>query len=163
MFKVQIKEYQSQYQNQVIELVLGIQQNEFKVPITLDDQPDLLRVNEFYQQGNGNFWVALLDEKVVGTIALIDIGNRQATLRKMFVKPDFRGKALGTALLLLQTLLAWSRSKGIEEIYLGTMDRLQAAQQFYLKNGFIEILSDELPARFPRMAVDTRFFKKTLF
>jgi hypothetical protein len=41
----------------------------------LDDQPDLLQISSFYQQNGGNFWVALADGEVVGTIALIDCGE----------------------------------------------------------------------------------------
>ena len=40
------------------------------------DQPDLLQIPQFYQSGAGNFWVALDGEEVVGTVALLDIGNR---------------------------------------------------------------------------------------
>ncbi len=37
----------------------------------------------FDQTGKGNFWVALYDDKVVGTISFLDIGNHQVALRKM--------------------------------------------------------------------------------
>ncbi len=83
--KIEISVYHPQYQAQVIELILKIQRDEFGLPITLDEQPDLLIIPTFYQQGNGNFWVALDKYKVIGTIAAIDIGNNQLVLRKMFV------------------------------------------------------------------------------
>jgi hypothetical protein len=44
-------------------------------------------------------------------------------------------------------------------VYLGTIDRLRAALRFYAKNGFVEVQKESLPASFPRMAVDTRFFR----
>jgi predicted N-acetyltransferase YhbS len=47
-------------------------------------------------------------------------------------------------------------------IYLGTTDRFLAAHRFYAKSGFREIRASELPASFPRMAVDTRFFAISL-
>ncbi len=34
---------------------LHIQQNEFKVPITINEQPDLMDIENFYQK-DGNFW-----------------------------------------------------------------------------------------------------------
>ncbi|MET3287528.1 UNVERIFIED_CONTAM: hypothetical protein ABID98_000098 [Brevibacillus sp. OAP136] len=70
-----IKEYASEHQSQIIDLILHIQQNEYNVPITKEQQPDLLDIEHYYQQGTGNFWVALAGDKVVGTVALLDIGN----------------------------------------------------------------------------------------
>jgi len=65
----------------VVELILGIQHDEFGFEINVDDQPDLLEIAAFYHSGHGGFWVALDDERVVGTIALRDIGDYQAALR----------------------------------------------------------------------------------
>jgi hypothetical protein len=61
----------------VAAVILPIQREEFGIPITLEEQPDLLDIAGFYQQGDGNFWVAVCDETVVGTIGLLDIGNRR--------------------------------------------------------------------------------------
>ena len=70
-----LEEYSIQHQNQVIDLILHIQQKEYNVAITKNDQPDLLSIKDFYQTGNGNFWVAIQDDTVIGTISLLDIGN----------------------------------------------------------------------------------------
>ena len=159
---ITIVPYQQCHQQEVIDLILPIQQLEFNVPITLNDQRDLLDVENFYRKGNGNFWVALYEKKVIGTIALIDSSNGLGTLRKMFVHKDFRGKQFGTAALLFNELNAWAIAKGFAEIMLGTRDSLHAAQKFYLKNGFEVIDKKMLPANFPVMAVDNLFFVKKL-
>jgi hypothetical protein len=39
---------------------------------------------------------------------------------------------------------------------------MRAAHRFYERNGFDEIDARALPASFPRMAVDTRFYQRTL-
>lgn len=156
---MKIELYNKAYKQQVIDLILNIQQNEFNVPVTIDDQPDLLNVENFYCRKNGNFWLATEKEKVIGTIALIDIDHQQSCLRKMFVHKDYRGKEQAIGQLLLDTVVEWCVQKGINEIYLGTIDRLIAAQKFYLKNGFVEIPKDSLPVNFPVMNVDNRFFK----
>ena len=109
----------------------------------------------FYQQGAGNFWVAVLDNKVVGTVALLDLGNHQAALRKMFVHAAYRGPGHGVSARLLETLLKWARSRGVEEVYLGTTEKFLAAHRFYERNGFQQIAATELPPTFPKMAVDT--------
>jgi len=157
-----IKEFSPEYQQQVIDLILNIQQNEFHVPITIDDQQDLLTIPDFYQNGKGNFWIALNNEKVVGTISLVGFSNHQAALRKMFVMKDFRGKEFGTAQGLLNTLLIWSKENSLKEIYLGTLSHMHAAHSFYRRNGFIEINKNDLPEKFPLVHVDSMFFKLVL-
>jgi GNAT superfamily N-acetyltransferase len=157
---IQISPYQSTYQQPIIDLILDIQQNEFNVPITLEDQPDLLVIPDFYCQNGGNFWIATTSEgQLVGTIALIDIGDGMGALRKMFVHREYRGKALGVASLLLHTLLGHCRSHQINAVYLGTNPRLQAAMRFYEKNGFAQLPKDTLPSQFPLMAVDSIFYE----
>ena len=139
-------------------VILPIQQIEFGIPITLDAQPDLGNIKQFYQHGCGNFWVAELHDQIIGTIALLDIGNKQAALRKMFVAAPFRGKELGVAQALLSALLDWAAQHQLAHIYLGTTAKFLAAHRFYEKNGFIEVAKSELPDSFPVMAVDSRFY-----
>jgi len=155
---MQIDLYRKEYEQAVIELILNIQQNEFGVPVTIADQPDLLDVENFYRKGLGNFWIATENKQLTGTIALIDIGNRQSALRKMFVHKDHRGKEKGLGQQLLDHVTGWCRQTGIDEIYLGTFDKLVAAQKFYRKNGFVEVAKSSLPAPFPLMQVDNMFF-----
>lgn len=160
--KIKFSTYHPKYQAQVIELILQIQQDEFGLPITLDDQPDLLIIPAKYQQGNGNFWLALDGDKVIGTIAAIDIGNSQLALRKMFVDVNYRGDSLGVAKNLMFNLINWSKLKNVQAVYLGTVDRFKAAHRFYQKNGFIRIGKFDLPADFPIMAGDNIFYQLSL-
>jgi GNAT superfamily N-acetyltransferase len=157
--EIRIEPYTDQYKQQVIELISTIQQEEFNIPITPEEQPDLQQIPGFYQKDNGNFWLAIADSSVVGTIALLDIGNKQGALRKMFVKQNYRGKEYGTGQLLLNTLLVWARQKGYAEIYLGTTEKFLAAHRFYKKNNFTAVAVTELPASFPRMGVDVKFYR----
>lgn len=146
------------YQDQVISLILTIQQKEFNIPITAQDQPDLGDIPGFYQQGIGNFWVAVNDGRVVGTLSFKDIGNCQAALRKMFVHPDFRGAAFGTAKGLWDVSLEWATLQNISKIFLGTTEKFTAAHRFYEKNGFVSLEKECLPSQFPLMSVDTKFY-----
>ncbi len=156
---VQIVPYSSEYQDQVISLILDIQNNEFDISISAEDQPDICNISEFYQKEKGNFWLALISGKVVRTISLLDIGNGKTALRKMFVKKEHRGSEFDVAKLLLDETLNWSKSKNISEIYLGTTHKFLAAHHFYEKNGFESILKAMLPADFPIMKVDTIFYR----
>lgn len=126
-----IAPFASAHADGVIETILPVQQKEFGVAVTLQDQPDLL-----------------------------DIGSRQAALRKMFVRTEYRGRAQGVAQRLLDALMTWSGEHGLQEVFLGTTEQFLAAHRFYAKNGFREITRAELPSSFPVMAVDTKFYAR---
>ncbi|GAA3929986.1 GNAT family N-acetyltransferase [Litoribacillus peritrichatus] len=159
-----IRPYQPKDKEQVLALILDIQTSEFAIEITAEQQPDLQDIPNFYQIGNGNFWTAVVfnalkdSEQIVGTVSLLDIGNQQAALRKMFVAKAFRGASYGTASQLLETALKWQKEKGISQVFLGTTAKFLAAHRFYEKNGFKSISKSELPSSFPVMTVDTRFY-----
>ncbi len=141
-------------------LIVPIQREEFGIAITYEEQGDLRDIPAFYLRGIGGFWVAIGSDGVVGTIGLYDIGNGDAALRKMFVGTAHRGD--GTARRLLDHLISHARQEGVQRIVLGTTDRFLAAHRFYEKSGFTEIAADALPASFPRLAVDSKFYQLTL-
>ena len=155
---MEIKEFSQPYQQQVIDLILSIQVGEFNIPVTIKDQPDLTIIPGFYQKNNGNFWIAMEDDTVIGTIALVDFGDSSVALRKMFVHKDWRGKEKATAQKLLDIVFSWCRDRNIQHIYLGTIERLYAARRFYQRNGFVEVPKSSLPPSFPVMAVDDYFY-----
>lgn len=154
---MQIQPIQNEYEKEIVDLILNIQQKEFNVPVTLEDQPDLLDIENFYYKPGGIFLGAFIDEKLVGTIALVKFNEEAAAIRKMFVKKEFRGKEFNIAQQLLEQLIAYSEEKGIKNLYLGTVSILQAALRFYEKNNFITIPKEALPADFPLMKPDNVF------
>jgi GNAT superfamily N-acetyltransferase len=156
--QIPIRSLDNRYCAEIIDLILPIQQQEFQVAITLQDQPDLLDIENVYIAGGGNFWGAFDGSCLIGTIALLKSGEKMAALRKMFVSKEYRGKKHGVAGALLKTLKEYCFEKGITEIYLGTVPQLKAAQRFYEQNGFVQIAINDLPPEFPRMAPDKIFY-----
>jgi N-acetylglutamate synthase-like GNAT family acetyltransferase len=156
---VQIIPYEDRHLAGIRDLIVPIQRNEFGFSITYEDQKDLHDIPGFYQRGGGEFWVALAGPEVVGSIGLVDIGNAQGALRKMFVKEPYRGAPHRVAGRLLGRLREHAAQHGIGEIFLGTTEKFRAAHRFYEKFGFTLIGERELPDRFPRMNVDTRFYR----
>ena len=156
---VKIETYTNSDKKDVADLIVQIQNGEFGIPITLPMQPDLNDIPGFYQTNSGNFWVAKMDDKITGTISLLDIGDRKGALRKMFVDKDYRGKQFGVGQQLLNKLIEWAKQKGFTEIFLGTTEKFIAAQRFYEKNGFKEMAKKELPKTFPVMEVDIKFYR----
>jgi GNAT superfamily N-acetyltransferase len=153
-----IQTFSPEHAEGVVRLILPIQQQEFGIAITAEAQPDLRDIPGFYQRGAGTFWVALDGGEVVGSIALLDIGNAQAALRKMFVRASHRGREHGVAAALLAVLLEHARTHGLRKIFLGTTDKFLAAHRFYEKHGFAAVPREALPAAFPVMAVDSVFY-----
>ncbi|AUW41089.1 GNAT family N-acetyltransferase [Rhizobium leguminosarum] len=158
MADVEIRTFTADDADAVLSVILPIQREEFGIDITVDAQPDLRVIPDFYQSGKGQFWVAVKDGAIVGTVGLKDIGNNHAALRKMFVSAEVRGHEHGVAARLLDRLFAHARDVGLTDIFLGTTDKFVAAHRFYEKNGFTEIAKSALPRSFPLMAVDSKFY-----
>ncbi|MDZ5647974.1 GNAT family N-acetyltransferase [Nitrospirillum sp. BR 11828] len=153
-----IRHYRAGDESGIAALIVPIQREEFGIPISYEEQPDLRDIPGFYQTGAGQFWVAVEGDAIVGSIALKDIGDGAGALRKMFVAPSHRGAPHRAAARLLAVLLSHARAAGLTTLYLGTTAKFLAAHRFYEKSGFSAITPDELPPTFPRMAVDTRFY-----
>jgi GNAT superfamily N-acetyltransferase len=156
----EIKRLSNAHSEQAVALILPIQQIEFGVAVTIQEQPDLFDIDRVYNQPGGGFWGALhqKDGELIGTIALISVGHNAGVIRKMFVKKEFRGKELGIAQQLLRTLIDHSQTKDIKDLYLGTVEKLKAACRFYERNGFKRINTEDLPTYFLRMPVDDSFY-----
>lgn len=154
---MEIKLIRNEYEKEVVDLILNIQQKEFNVPITLEDQPDLLNIKNFYFESGGCFLGAFIDGKLVGTIALVKFNAEDGAIRKMFVRKEFRGKEYSIAQQLLEQLIRYSEENGLKNLYLGTVTILQAALRFYERNNFITIPKEKLPDDFPLMRPDNVF------
>lgn len=159
MAEIEIRAFTADDADDVLSVILPIQLEEFGINITADAQPDLRVIPDYYQSGKGQFWVAVEDGAIVGTLGLKDIGHGQAALRKMFVAAEVRGSEHGVAARLLDRLFAHARDAGLTDIFLGTTDKFVAAHRFYEKNGFVEIAKADLPRSFPLMPVDSKFYQ----
>jgi len=159
---ISVRPFEAHDQDQVVRLVLSIQNEEFGIPVTAAEQPDLRDVQVHYLDPGGNFWVAVSGADVVGTIGVLKIGHGDLALRKMFVAPEYRGRAHGVGALLLDAATSWARNLGFRRMLLGTVDQFQAAQRFYQRNGFTVIARGDLPEHFPRMRLDTVFYQLVL-
>ena len=159
MAEIEIRAFTADDADDVLSVILPIQREEFGINITADAQPDLRVIPDYYQSGKGQFWVAVKDGAIVGTLGLKDIGNGQAALRKMFVAAEVRGREHGVAARLLDRLFVHARDAALTDIFLGTTDKFVAAHRFYEKNGFVEIAKADLPRSFPLMPVDSKFYR----
>ena len=143
MMILEIETYSGKWDKEILSLILSIQNDEAKIGLSLQEQPDLLDIHRSYQQPGGQFWIALSDGKVVGTIGLMLKDDHCAVLKKFFVKKEFRSQKVG--LSLYRELLAYAIGKGVRCIILDTPAVAQASHHFYEKAGFRKISAAEVP------------------
>lgn len=135
--ETKIIEFADKYQKQIIELILKIQNDEYKINLGLDEQNDLLNIKSEYISSGGNFWIFLDNEdKVIGTIALQKLTNSVAILKKFFVDSRFRGPAYGVGAKLYENLISFAKRSGFKQIILDTPAVATRSHNFYRKAGF---------------------------
>jgi N-acetylglutamate synthase-like GNAT family acetyltransferase len=160
---ITVATFNSTLQQQVIDTILYIQNVEFKVGISLEDQPDLLDIETHYVVPGGQFWVALTpDGRVVGTIGLQAKPGGIGILKKLFVLADYRGKQTQCAAKLFDALLGFARSSGMRTLVLDTPSVATRSHAFYKANGFREIPQTEVPVKYDYPDRNSLFFRLDL-
>ena len=135
-----IIEFQLEYAEQIKELARRAMEDVGLDAATVDrymtDDFDYETIPEVYK-GRSRLWVDLEDAKVVGTIAVGEIDEATARLRRMFVLPELQRKGIGQQ--LLNTAFNFAQEQGYTSIRLDTDRRMQKAHAFYERNGFIKM------------------------
>ena len=140
---VRIITYQEKYRQQVIDLILHIQNDEAKINLSLDEQPDLLDIPTCYEKDGGEFWLAVEDDTVIGTLALMNKGNGNAVLKKGFVRADYRKR--GILGKLYATLLTFANEQELTTFVFDTPSVATNCHSFFEKHGYRRIKKEELP------------------
>lgn len=140
-------------------LVLGIQNEEFNLRLSIRDQIDLADIEGYYLHRNGTFLVAEnARSEIVGTIGLLRLRPDLGVMKKFFVAASYRGKAHGVAPALYDAFLNFARSDGIRQIVLDTPSAATRSHGFYRSAGFKQIERGELPVMYDFPERDTLFF-----
>ncbi len=152
---IKIIQYDNKYKSSTKKFILNILNEEFGLGSI--KRSDLDNIGSFYQKNKSNFWIAIEDNKIIGSVAIKNYGKGRAYLKRMYVDSKHRGA--GLAKELLDIALAYAKERGYKEIYLGTVKDMVAANKFYSKSGFKKIrkLPDDLPG-----FGDTIFYRATL-
>ena len=95
---------------------------------------DLNLVESSYQ--NGYFGVVETEGRIVSTYALYPIAEDVVEIRKMYARPEIRGRGLGK--WMVNHLLEIARHNGYATVELETASALIEAIGLYKKLGFVE-------------------------
>ncbi|MBR1738142.1 MAG: GNAT family N-acetyltransferase [Firmicutes bacterium] len=143
---MEIITYDEIYKQQIIDLILHIQNDEAKIGLSIEEQPDLLDIYNSYINNGGNFWIAVEQNTVIGTIGLMIRENRCDILKKFFVKSEYRGQRIGCR--LYRTLISFAENIGLHYLILDTPSVAKRSHKFYEQQGFTRITKVELPIEY---------------
>lgn len=101
------------------------------------DEQVLLNPEEYIMNNGGEILFAIVDEKVVGTVALINRGDEGFELSKMAVTENYKGLRIGQK--LMYACINHARKMGVGRLYLDSNRSLIPALRLYEKVGFREI------------------------
>ena len=93
--------------------------------------------------GGGAIYLAVDDNQVIGSAALIKEEDGVYELAKMAVEPAWRGR--GISKLLIEKCLDTARSWNAKKVTLYSNSQLQAALALYKKYGFYHISTENAP------------------
>ena len=150
-----IRTFRPEDASAVRELVLGVLEEFGLAPDHAATDVDLSDVERHYQTPGGEFWVVEDGRgRIVGTCGLWPDPEDPARceLRKMYLRPDWRGRGLGKQ--LLQAALGHARGRGCRTIELETNRSMTAAIGLYRSHGFREIEGETSARCDRRFALD---------
>ncbi len=154
---LKIIQYADRYKDTVPRFILEVLEGEFG--FTGIERPDIFDIPAHYSKGASRFWLAIDDNNVVGTIAIIDCGRNRGFLRRMYVAKRFRRKGIGTK--LLATLLRYAKKHHYKRIFLWTDEEMKDAIKMYEKEGFEKINAPPKDFHFLRLH-DSIFYRLDL-
>ena len=107
---------------------------------TVLGDPTIHTMYENYQASNAIYYVALLNNKIVGGCGIRKLeGTRKniCELQRMFLLPDARGKKIGKQLMDLCIVAA--KKFRYDKIYLESLKQMESARVLYEIQGFVSI------------------------
>ena len=146
--KEEVKELFTEYMDMLIagdprfEEYLGIQNYEY----------ELKHLEKKYGKPNGRLYLLYVNDELAGCVGLRKMDKEKCELKRLYVRPRFRGEGLGE--LLLERIMGDARRIGYKYMYLDTLPFLKTALKMYRRFGFEEI------ARYNDSPIDDTIFMR---
>ncbi len=134
-YKNEIKDLFNEYTAMLIE-----GENAFKNYLNIQNYDyETENLEEKYGLPYGRLYVALYNGNIAGCIALRKLDEENCELKRLYVKPQFRGQNIGG--LLVKHIIKQAKEISYKHILLDTLPFLETAINMYKKYGFHEIES----------------------
>lgn len=98
---------------------------------------ELAALSARYAPPLGDAWLADVNGQLAGCVAVRPLDPGICEMKRMFIRPAFRGLKLGRR--LAETTLEFARQAGYRAMRLDTVETLTAAMSLYRSLGFVEI------------------------
>lgn len=98
---------------------------------------EIEHLNDKYGLPYGRLYIAKFDNEIVGCIALRKIDDKNCEMKRLFVKPEFRGNNIANE--LINTIIDDTKVIGYKYMLLDILPFLKSAIHLYKKVGFYEI------------------------
>jgi putative acetyltransferase len=89
-----------------------------------------------YAAPRGGLWVLEVNGALAGCVALRPLSRDEGEMKRLYVRPAFRGLSLGRA--LARHVIAVARGKGYRVLRLDTLATMKSAQVLYAHLGFVD-------------------------
>ena len=90
-----------------------------------------------YALPDGRLYLDISDDGIArGCIALCKLSDGKGEVKRLYVRPEYRGNGIATA--LVERIIEDARNIGYKELYLDTLPELESAVRLYKSFGFEE-------------------------
>ena len=137
---IQVNDYVSNQQQEVKNFILNVWK-EYGFVYMSEFDSDLDDPNEFYIKPGGMFYVLMDEDRIIGTIGVINKGNHVAELKRFYIDINYRRKGYGTQ--LYNRAVEFCKEKEFEKIEFETGKDFKQGHAFYQKNGFALVGEDK--------------------
>jgi len=102
-----------------------------------DFEQELKQLPGEYSEPKGSVLLAFHGSALVGCVALRPLASEACEMKRMYVRPQFRGKGIGR--VLAQRIIGEARKRGYKKMRLDSLPAMTEAQALYRSLGFREI------------------------
>jgi GNAT superfamily N-acetyltransferase len=132
---VTIRKWQPSDEAAVTDLATKILNEEFPKENSAFPVDDLNDVQSHYRRLGEAFFVATVNGKVIGTVAIKREDERTAFLRRLFVDSQYRSRRIGSQ--LVERAIEFCREVGYDELIFKTTSSMERAVHLCQGKGFV--------------------------